>query len=106
MYIITEATTVFHSTSYYVFVTHVHHHLSSRSYLLSRVDHISLSFSLLLESNATWAIPLPLRMLFHADAPKVIPFDLAIIIVACDHLSVADLVAEAICWFVRIHRQF
>jgi len=42
------------------------------------VDGISLAFSLLLESNAIWAIPLSLGLLLDAHTAIVIPLDFAL----------------------------
>lgn len=97
---------------------------------------ISPALALLLERAATQAIPLSPRLLFQAHASKVEPLYLAlqkkhqralkpstgarssgrtcerrrmftyIRVVARDHLTVADLVAEAVCRFIRIDRQF
>jgi len=42
------------------------------------VDCISLAFSLLLESDAIWAIPLSLGLLLDAHTAIVIPLDFAL----------------------------
>ena len=126
------------------FVTQHQQRSTTKAYTLAEQHEnwVSFAFSLLLESNATWTIPLSLGQLLHPHTANVIPLDLAlpngyeceyviqtksdmkmnrkqtgvhqwnkggvtyIRIVACDHITIADLVAEAVCRFIRIHRQF
>uniref|UniRef100_A0A7C9D3H6 Uncharacterized protein n=1 Tax=Opuntia streptacantha TaxID=393608 RepID=A0A7C9D3H6_OPUST len=63
------------------------------------------AFATFLSSSAIRTVPFSLWLLFQTNASKMEPFYPTIRIITCNHLSVADLVAETICGLIRINWQ-
>ena len=72
----------------------------------STVDHRMFPHLLFLfeQSDALWAVPLPLGLVGEPHASKVEPLDGAVVVVAPDHLPIGHLLAQAVGGLVGVHR--
>ena len=84
--------------------------VQNKNFNINRVEciflwHCRRLLSFLLECRGTlWAVPLPLWLGGEVHAPEVEPLDGTVLVVAADHLAVADLVAEAVHGLVGVDR--
>lgn len=64
-----------------------------------------LVHSFLVFSSTFGAVPFALWFMIESHAGKVKPLNGALVIIASYHFSIGDLVAQAVCWLVRVNRK-
>ena len=65
----------------------------------------TLVHSLFILTTAFGAIPFPFGLVVETHTREVEPLDGALVVIAADHLTVGDLLAQAICGLVRVDGQ-